>query len=129
MSRGTAVYFPDDIKSRLIERANTAGFYGPSALSNYYRHAILEHAGIAQEKGGVVEFGVRYDSLVAEEVRQHAYGKIGGSVEEWIHKIVSESITRNGLSSNQFKRVVKKYGESTVVQPGGVAVPLQDEKT
>lgn len=129
MSRGTAVYFPDDIKALLIERAASAGFYGPSALSNYYRHAILEHSGIAHEKNGVREFSITYDSLVAAQTEQHAYGKTGKGVREWLYKIAEESMSRNGLSARQYERVVKKYGEATVVSPGGVGVPLGDEKT
>jgi len=128
MSHGTSVSFPPDVKASLLQRANAAGFYGPSALSSYYRHAIAEYSGLSLEKNGVREFSVNYDEHVASEVEQHAYGKTGKGVREWLFKIIEESMSRNGLSSRQFERVVKKYGESTIVRPGGVGVPLEGEK-
>lgn len=128
MSHGTSVSFPPDVKAALLERANAAGFYGPSALSAYYRHAIIEHSGLSSEKNGIREFSISYDDPVAIEVEQHAYGKTGKGVREWLYKIIEESMSRNGLSARQFERVVKKYGDATVVRPGGVGVPLEGEK-
>lgn len=42
----TRVSFPDDIRDELLARANEEGFYGPCALSTYFRHVIMEHAGL-----------------------------------------------------------------------------------
>lgn len=43
----TSVSFQDDVRAELLARANEEGFYGPTALSAYSRHVILEHAGLS----------------------------------------------------------------------------------
>lgn len=41
--KATRVSFPDDLRAELCTRAIDAGFFGPTALSSFFRHVILEH--------------------------------------------------------------------------------------
>jgi hypothetical protein len=86
VSRETRISFPDHVRSALLLRANLEGFYGPSALSSYFRHVIIEHAGmdIPERVNGVLPIVIQPTSV---EERQwfvdYSRLKHHASVEAW----------------------------------------------
>lgn len=124
----TRVSFPDEIRAELLTRANEEGFYGPSALSAYFRHAIMEHAGMMDSACDRRVLRVRYDAESAKEIEQYAFGKICGSVNEWLIQIIAKEISRNGLTIAQFKRIESKYGRDALTRLSPLALPLGQEK-
>lgn len=74
------------------------------------------------------KFSATFDDCVSPEIEQYAYAKTGKSVSFWIAEIIVKEMSRNGLTQQQYNRVVKKYGDATIVQPGGSGATLKGEK-
>lgn len=71
------------------------------------------------------KFSATFDDIIAIEIEQHAYAKTGKGVSFWIAEIIVKEMSRNGLTKQQYNRAVKKYGEATIVQPGGSGLTLR----
>jgi len=116
---------PSDKAEELQERAGLFGFFGKYALSNFSRHALFVLCNGEEARTGRRVFSVRYDANVGDEIEQQAYGKGSDSVEKWITHIIAKEVSRNGLTSAQYKRIEERYVERTIKRLRPLATTLK----
>jgi hypothetical protein len=67
------------------------------------------------------------DNAVGDEIEQHIYGKFGCTPSKALGEMVLAQMSKNPLTTQQFNRIVKRYGSATVISLEPLAVPLKGE--
>lgn len=64
---------------------------------------------------------------IALEIEQYVYGKTGKLVSHWLSDAALSMMSKNPLTVQQYNRIVRKYGNATIVRLDVLAVPLREE--
>ncbi len=124
MKRPVSFSIPFDSVPRFIRTAARFGLFGKYALSGLARLALFQFCEADETGDNTYVLQIRYDANMGKELEQIAYGKTGGSVEEWAKQVLAKEISRNGLTAQQFQRVKESYGKETLSRLSPLALPL-----
>jgi len=73
-------------------------------------------------------FRCTFSDDIATEIEQYVYGKTGKTVSHWMTDAILGQASKNPLTVQQFNRIVRKYGDATIIRLEPLAVPLRGEK-